>query len=94
MLMAICNKHRIRNPQRTYGFLATADPVQREISSDKFSREPPIIPEILPLFPLLSASFRNLPGISRFSGFFRLFPCFSAYLQTGLNRTFGHFLRF
>ena len=50
-------------------------------------------PKALPLFPVLSASFLNLSGISRFFRFLPLFPCFSACFQTGLNRTFGHFLR-
>jgi hypothetical protein len=35
-------------------------------------------PKILPLFPVLSASFRNLPGISRF---FRFLPPVSRYFR-------------
>ena len=42
-----------------------------------------------------SGSFRILPEFARyflfFSGFCRLFPCFSVYFQTGLNRTFRQF---
>ena len=40
---------------------------------------------------------RKLPGTSRFSGLFRLFPAMSLYFQAGLNRSFAishHFLRF
>ena len=51
-------------------------------------------PKIWSVFPVISASFRNLPPTPAFSGLFRLFPGTSAHFQTVLNWTFGVSLQF
>ena len=51
-------------------------------------------PKIWSVFPVISASFRNLPSAPVFAGFFRLLPGISAYFQTVLKWTFGHLLHF
>jgi len=46
-------------------------------------------PKIWSVFPLISASFRDLPPTPVFAGFFRLSPGISAYFQTIFKWTFG-----
>ena len=46
-------------------------------------------PKIWSVFPVISASFRNLPSTPVFAGFFRLSPGISAYFQTIFKWTFG-----
>ena len=63
---------------------------RRRLSPRPFGPEP----KIWSVFTFITASFRNLPSVPVFAGFFRLFPGISAYFQTVLKWTFCVFTHF